>query len=353
MTPSHQSPVLGTKLAIQTPSLKTSMCKRHGASLQPRTGADPVYAIRMAALAQAPSFWYLATPNKPELLQHGFCNTRLAFCFHLPATIPSLFIVHYGYNHLRAIQKLLPLITVSQPTINHHPPCHGIDGGGGANHICQFVTFNVAHINDINKFFFDLEKSLFLLIRGLLILKANQRQKKMDEPTITQFHQEHPPALQQALIPALQVLSLSPDPGRGHQNHSLKLCLQFCFQWIKASELYLVALEPAELVPTALCLLESPSVALAFGSTVSPVYRWLKFGHKLLLFALQEHPAAKMELMYNRFLAKVVVDSAFKLSRKPYLMRSRQSGPPFNAAALTVNRVATSSVSRQLSEWGM
>eukprot|EP00536_Pseudo-nitzschia_multiseries_P017335 jgi/Psemu1/50459/gm1.50459_g len=46
-----------------------------------------------------------------------------------------------------------------------------------------------------------------------------------------------------------------------------------------------------------------------------------------------------MELMYDKFLAKLVVNSAFKLSRKPYLMRSSQSDP-YNAADLT------------LSEWG-
>ena len=58
-----------------------------------------------------------------------------------------------------------------------------------------------------------------------------------------------------------------------------------------------------------------------------------------------------MELMYNKFLvAKVVVNSTFKLSRKPFLMRSSQ-GDPFNAADLIVNRAATSI--RQLSEWGM
>eukprot|EP00536_Pseudo-nitzschia_multiseries_P004511 jgi/Psemu1/10126/gm1.10126_g len=42
----------------------------------------------------------------------------------------------------------------------------------------------------------------------------------------------------------------------------------------------------------------------------------------------------KMELMYNKYLAKLVVDSALKLSRKPYLMWSCQSDP-FNAADLT------------------
>eukprot|EP00536_Pseudo-nitzschia_multiseries_P018894 jgi/Psemu1/57838/gm1.57838_g len=34
------------------------------------------------------------------------------------------------------------------------------------------------------------------------------------------------------------------------------------------------------------------AVALAFGLTASPMYRWLKFGHKLLLSALQDNPAA-------------------------------------------------------------
>eukprot|EP00536_Pseudo-nitzschia_multiseries_P006692 jgi/Psemu1/15856/gm1.15856_g len=34
----------------------------------------------------------------------------------------------------------------------------------------------------------------------------------------------------------------------------------------------------------------------------------------------------KMELMYNNFLAKVVVDSAFKLSRKPYLLNPSFKG---------------------------
>eukprot|EP00536_Pseudo-nitzschia_multiseries_P000820 jgi/Psemu1/1861/gm1.1861_g len=39
------------------------------------------------------------------------------------------------------------------------------------------------------------------------------------------------------------------------------------------------------------------AVALAFGLTFSPMYRWLKFGRRLLLFALQEHPAAKVCLV--------------------------------------------------------
>eukprot|EP00536_Pseudo-nitzschia_multiseries_P003891 jgi/Psemu1/8794/gm1.8794_g len=36
------------------------------------------------------------------------------------------------------------------------------------------------------------------------------------------------------------------------------------------------------------------AVAIAFGITASPMYRWLKFGQKLLLSALQDHPSAKV-----------------------------------------------------------
>eukprot|EP00536_Pseudo-nitzschia_multiseries_P002542 jgi/Psemu1/63698/estExt_Genemark1.C_340067 len=36
------------------------------------------------------------------------------------------------------------------------------------------------------------------------------------------------------------------------------------------------------------------AVAIAFGITASPMYRWLKFGRKVLLTALQDHPAAKV-----------------------------------------------------------
>eukprot|EP00536_Pseudo-nitzschia_multiseries_P011992 jgi/Psemu1/30616/gm1.30616_g len=36
------------------------------------------------------------------------------------------------------------------------------------------------------------------------------------------------------------------------------------------------------------------AVAIAFGLTASPMYRWLKFRRKLLLSALQDHPAAKV-----------------------------------------------------------
>eukprot|EP00536_Pseudo-nitzschia_multiseries_P003564 jgi/Psemu1/8106/gm1.8106_g len=36
------------------------------------------------------------------------------------------------------------------------------------------------------------------------------------------------------------------------------------------------------------------AVAIAFGLTASPMYKWLKFGRKLLLCALQDHPAAKV-----------------------------------------------------------
>eukprot|EP00536_Pseudo-nitzschia_multiseries_P013832 jgi/Psemu1/36545/gm1.36545_g len=39
------------------------------------------------------------------------------------------------------------------------------------------------------------------------------------------------------------------------------------------------------------------AVALVFGLTASPMYRWLKFGRKLLLFALQNHPAAKYPVL--------------------------------------------------------
>eukprot|EP00536_Pseudo-nitzschia_multiseries_P006357 jgi/Psemu1/65555/estExt_Genemark1.C_1340006 len=195
------------------------------------------------------------------------------------------------------------------------------------------------------------------------------------------------------------------------------------------------------------------AVAIAFGLTASPMYRWLKFGHKLLLCALQDHPAAKvclpnkeetqqyvdaiaakyralgshrvwaacdglklhiqqsgdwtkqnpyyngwtiracvlncpgswhdstqadyglyekMQLMYQLYMVKVVVDSAFMLSTNDYLVRSSQydpltapveipEGTPNEEAtamkqctvcnAITVNRDATSV--RQMSEWGM
>eukprot|EP00536_Pseudo-nitzschia_multiseries_P015381 jgi/Psemu1/42353/gm1.42353_g len=43
----------------------------------------------------------------------------------------------------------------------------------------------------------------------------------------------------------------------------------------------------------------------------------------------------KMELMYDKYLAKLIVDSVFKLSRKPYLMWSSQHDP-FNAADLII-----------------
>eukprot|EP00536_Pseudo-nitzschia_multiseries_P013111 jgi/Psemu1/34223/gm1.34223_g len=59
----------------------------------------------------------------------------------------------------------------------------------------------------------------------------------------------------------------------------------------------------------------------------------------------------KMEVMYDKFLAKVVVNSAFKLSKKPYYLIWSSQSDPFNAAALIVNCAATSV--RQLSEWGM
>eukprot|EP00536_Pseudo-nitzschia_multiseries_P016166 jgi/Psemu1/45146/gm1.45146_g len=36
------------------------------------------------------------------------------------------------------------------------------------------------------------------------------------------------------------------------------------------------------------------AVAIAFGLTASPMYRWLKFGQKLLLCALQDHPTANV-----------------------------------------------------------
>eukprot|EP00536_Pseudo-nitzschia_multiseries_P013120 jgi/Psemu1/34235/gm1.34235_g len=39
---------------------------------------------------------------------------------------------------------------------------------------------------------------------------------------------------------------------------------------------------------------QARAVAIAFGLTASPMYRWMKFGRKLLLFALQHHPAAKV-----------------------------------------------------------
>ena len=60
----------------------------------------------------------------------------------------------------------------------------------------------------------------------------------------------------------------------------------------------------------------------------------------------------KMEELYNEFEVKVVVDSAFNLAGKPYLIRSSQDDPTdAGARGVQLNRAATSV--RQLSEHGM
>ena len=191
------------------------------------------------------------------------------------------------------------------------------------------------------------------------------------------------------------------------------------------------------------------ATALAFGLTSTPLYKWIKFGRRILLFVLQNHPFAKiqppsehelenyigaiaakhpvlgeekvwgaadgiklhlqksrdwsvqnryyngwkastfvnsvfvfapdgcirictlnapgtfhdstmadygiyekMEQLYIEYNVKVVVDSAFNLSGKPYLIQSSQDDPT-NAGprGVTLNRAATSV--RQLSEHGM
>ena len=59
---------------------------------------------------------------------------------------------------------------------------------------------------------------------------------------------------------------------------------------------------------------------------------------------------SKMEYIYETFGGKVVVDSAFNLSNKRYLIKSSQQDP-LTADGVRLNRNATSL--RQLSEWGM
>ena len=58
----------------------------------------------------------------------------------------------------------------------------------------------------------------------------------------------------------------------------------------------------------------------------------------------------KMEEVFNVHGGRVVVDSAFKLQEKDYVIKSSQQDPD-NAAGVVLNRQATSL--RQLSEWGM
>ena len=58
----------------------------------------------------------------------------------------------------------------------------------------------------------------------------------------------------------------------------------------------------------------------------------------------------KLAALYDLFKAKIVVDSAFKLATKPYLIRSDQIDPT-NVHGVALNRAATSV--RQLSEHGM
>ena len=58
----------------------------------------------------------------------------------------------------------------------------------------------------------------------------------------------------------------------------------------------------------------------------------------------------KMEEIYNLYGGKVVVDSAFNLANKNYLVKSSQRDPD-DAHGIVLNREATSV--RQLSEWGM
>ena len=60
----------------------------------------------------------------------------------------------------------------------------------------------------------------------------------------------------------------------------------------------------------------------------------------------------KMEQLYEEYGVKVVVDSAFNLSGKPYLIQSSQHDPAdAGARGVTLNRAATSV--QQLSEHGM
>ena len=60
----------------------------------------------------------------------------------------------------------------------------------------------------------------------------------------------------------------------------------------------------------------------------------------------------KMEEVFNNYGGRVVVDSAFNLSGKPYLIQSLQDDPAdAEARGITLNRAATSV--RQLSEHGM
>eukprot|EP00537_Pseudo-nitzschia_pungens_P002131 CAMPEP_0172360778 /NCGR_PEP_ID=MMETSP1060-20121228/4747_1 /TAXON_ID=37318 /ORGANISM="Pseudo-nitzschia pungens, Strain cf. cingulata" /LENGTH=60 /DNA_ID=CAMNT_0013082859 /DNA_START=1 /DNA_END=179 /DNA_ORIENTATION=+ len=54
--------------------------------------------------------------------------------------------------------------------------------------------------------------------------------------------------------------------------------------------------------------------------------------------------------MYDQYGAKVVVDSAFNLTSKDYLIKSSQTDPD-TAEGIVLNQAATSC--RQLSEWGM
>jgi hypothetical protein len=188
------------------------------------------------------------------------------------------------------------------------------------------------------------------------------------------------------------------------------------------------------------------AMSLAFGTTSSPLYQWLKFGRRVLLFALQHVPQAKvslpsgeevaayveainnkypvltdvwaacdglklkiqasgnylkqnhyyngwthghyvnsvllfapdgrirgctlncpgswhdstmadygvyekMERIYLEHGAKVVVDSAFGVGNREFLIKSAQQDPIGGPAGVAVNRAATSV--RQLSEWGM
>ena len=58
----------------------------------------------------------------------------------------------------------------------------------------------------------------------------------------------------------------------------------------------------------------------------------------------------KMEEVFNNHGGRVVVDSAFKLQGREYLIKSSQQDPD-NANGIVLNRQATSL--RQLSEWGM
>ena len=58
---------------------------------------------------------------------------------------------------------------------------------------------------------------------------------------------------------------------------------------------------------------------------------------------------AKLEYVFKTFGGKVVIDSAFNLSNKKYLIKSSQQDP-FTEDGIRLNRNATSL--RQLSEWG-